>query len=194
MLEKQDSASKLSLRRIFYTTTSLLILIGLISSLWYIQGSTSSSFGLQTSSPITSWQHCGNSSQEALNNNCVLDIISGAWVPIACYDQDLEQEFLQLKDWKWYEDSAGEREISLDMIKKTGGPNPIHVSLDYHWTHCSFTWRKLHRAMKLKRPIDTHIGAYEHTVHCSMGLASRSDSTELKPVSGFYQHFETCEV
>ncbi|KAE9376384.1 hypothetical protein N431DRAFT_311393, partial [Stipitochalara longipes BDJ] len=124
------------------------------------------------------WKHCGNSTSSALENDCILDFIAGAWVPKPCYDSELEAEFLQLKQWKWYTDADGSRSLSLDSMKNGGGYNPIFVSLDYHWIHCAYTWRKLHRSVISGRPIDTHIGEYEHTKHCADGLAARRDDNE----------------
>lgn len=127
--------------------------------------------------PSANWKHCGNSSTEALGNNCILDFIAGAWVPTACYNEELEREFLGLKGWQWFRDEEGQSEISVEEIRETGGPDPIYVSLEYHWIHCSYTWKKLHRAKTLQTTLDTHIGSYEHTVHCADGLVARIPSS-----------------
>lgn len=140
----------------------------------------------------TTWKHCGNTSEQAIENNCVLDFIAGAWVPTACYDAELEAEFFDIKPWHWYADADGKQELSIESIRKDGGPNPIYVSVEYHWVHCSYTWRKLHRARMMQRPIDTHIGDYDHTIHCATGLAAHENGNETKPVSKFTRHFETC--
>jgi len=113
------------------------------------------------------WGICGNSSAQARANGCILDFVPGAWVHPDCYDAQLEKEFLGLQPWKWYADENFTEELSFDYIRETGGPDPIWVTMEYHLTHCAYTWKKLHRAVILQIPIDTHVGAYKHTDHCA---------------------------
>ncbi|CZR59459.1 uncharacterized protein PAC_09351 [Phialocephala subalpina] len=150
-------------RSMSYLYIGLLTIIEALAFIAYTRFSRTdaSSPRLPTS---TTWKHCGNTSEQAIANNCVLDFIAGAWVPTQCYDPELEAEFFNIKNWHWYADSDGEQELSIESIRKDGGPNPIYVSVEYHWVHCAYTWRKLHRARMLQRPIDTHVGDYEHTV------------------------------
>jgi hypothetical protein len=136
------------------------------------------------------WAHCGNTTIEARTNGCILDFIAGAWVPPACYDSELEAEFLSLSEWHWFADAAGAEELSFEFIKETGGPNPIYVSTEYHRQHCAYTWLKLHRAVILHVPIDTHIGGYLHSRHCSRGLAK----PDPPPPSRFYEIFTECKM
>ncbi|KAE9364267.1 hypothetical protein N431DRAFT_298805, partial [Stipitochalara longipes BDJ] len=116
------------------------------------------------------WGSCGNSTEEAQRNGCILDFMSEAWVHPDCYDEELEAEFLGLSDWHWYADQEGEQELTKEFIRRTGGPDPMWVSNQYHEQHCKYTWMKLHRAVIRHKPIDNHIGRYEHTLHCSDAL------------------------
>jgi hypothetical protein len=43
----------------------------------------------------------------------------------------------------------------------------IYVSTQWHLTHCTYLWKKLHRAARDNRPMDDNLDSYEHTVHCS---------------------------
>jgi len=141
--------------------------------------------------------HCGNSSTEALQNGCVLDLIPGAWVHPDCYDEDLEREFLDYGDWHWYADPEGKEELSEDDMRRTGGPNPVYVTGEYHDAHCAFTWRKLHRAVLRGTAIDSHIGFFQHTEHCSGALA-RARNAEKYPEwvapSRFYNIYTFCHL
>jgi hypothetical protein len=136
------------------------------------------------------WKHCGNTSAEALANNCILDFIPGAWVPRACYDAELEEEFLSLQQWQWYADKESQHELSLEFIRETGGPNPIFVSIEYHRQHCAYTWKKLHRAVVGQVPIDTHIGGYKHTIHCANALAASDPPVQAR----FFEIFTSCKM
>jgi hypothetical protein len=187
----KDNSRKIP-RWIIYLAAALLVLVGIIELVVLVgQLNRVASSKIRPFESVT-WKHCGNSAQEALQNNCVLDFIAGAWVPRECYDAELEAEFLQLKNWRWYADNDGEHELSIESIRQNGGPNPIFVTLEYHWVHCSYTWRKLHRSRIFQTPIDTHIGEYEHTAHCATGLAAQCYSNDTRPVSEFYHHFESC--
>jgi hypothetical protein len=134
------------------------------------------------------WSHCGNSTGEARAKGCVLDFIAGAWVHPACHDSELEDEFLSLTEWHWSSDAAGNNELDFLFIKETGGPSTIYVSPEYHRQHCAYTWRKLHRAVILHKPIDTHIGGYSHTRHCSQKLAE----PDVPAPSKFFKIFTKC--
>lgn len=147
--------------------------------------------------------HCGNTTAEAKANGCVIDLISGAWVHPACYDQELEKEFLEYGDWKWYADPKGETELSEEFMRTTP-PDPVWVSLAYHDAHCAFTWRKLHRAAMRGTPIDSQIGSYVHTNHCSGALSKarfmdpsmfpKGIDPSWKAPSGFYEIFTHCDL
>ncbi|KUJ06454.1 uncharacterized protein LY89DRAFT_558433, partial [Mollisia scopiformis] len=113
----------------------------------------------------------GDTPTEARANGCVLDFIPGACrVPPACYDAELEEEFLGLQQWQWFADNESQHELTSEYIKETGGPSPIYVSMEYHRQHCAYTWKKFHRAVLRHVLIDSHIGGYEHTIHCSNAL------------------------
>ena len=106
-----------------------------------------------------------------------------------CYDDELENEFLQLDDWHWYSDMDGQHELSKDYIRQTGGPNPIHVSMKYLDLHCAYTWRKLHRAVIRQALIDDNIGIYSHTEHCSGALATSKLKDTVKAPPRFFHLF-----
>lgn len=141
---------------------------------------------------------CGQSSEAARQNGCVMDFISRAWVHPDCHDEELEKDFLQPADWRWYSDPDGEHELSEGFIRQTGGPNPLFVTREYHDLHYAYTWRKLHRAVLLGRPIDSHVGDYHHhTIHCSTALSAQrqpnASSTHIA-LAGFYNIFTTCDL
>lgn len=110
-------------------------------------------------------QTCGSSGEEAVRNGCIYSFIPGAWVPAACHDTELEEEFLGREQWHWYTDKDFKEEIAMETIRQTGGPPVFYTNLDYHFVHCSYTWKKLHRAVKNQTPIDSHIA------HCMMSFS-----------------------
>ncbi|CZR59358.1 uncharacterized protein PAC_09250 [Phialocephala subalpina] len=141
--------------------------------------------------------HCGNSSEEAIKNGCIMDFIPGGWVHPDCYDKDLEKDFLEYGDWHWYADPWGNEELSQDHMRSTGGPSPVYVSMAYHDAHCAYTWRKLHRAILRGTPIDSQIGQFLHTIHCSTALSIARDAEkypEWKAPARFFNVFTSCEL
>lgn len=140
--------------------------------------------------------HCGNSSEEAIKNGCVIDFIPGAWVHPDCYDKDLERDFLEYAGRHWYADPEGKQELSEDFMRQTGGPNPVYVSMKYHDAHCAYTWRKLHRAVLRGTPIDSQIGKYPHTKHCSKALSMARDAEQFQQLAParFFTIFTSCEL
>jgi hypothetical protein len=184
--ESSTEAKRGRSRSLFYLSITLIAIVEALAFLGYIHTTKIEN--------AATWRHCGNTSEEAHANNCVLDFIAGAWVPKACWDFELENEFLNLTAWHWYADSGGEQELSIESIREDGGPDPIFVTVEYHWVHCAYTWKKMHRARMMHLPIDTHVGDYAHTVHCADGLMAQSSdySNETRPISRFTRHFETC--
>ncbi|KAH7336731.1 hypothetical protein BKA65DRAFT_403161 [Rhexocercosporidium sp. MPI-PUGE-AT-0058] len=137
--------------------------------------------------------NCGKTMEEARDKGCVMDLISGSWVPLECYDEQLEKQFLGEADWQWFSDQDGQHELSEEFIRETGGPNPYFVTKEYHNLHCAYTWMKLHKAVLLNGPIDSHIGNYKHTNHCSRSMIP-IDEVEKKAPSAFYHIFAKCDL
>ncbi|KAB5572420.1 hypothetical protein GE09DRAFT_1216984 [Coniochaeta sp. 2T2.1] len=109
--------------------------------------------------------HCGNSSTTAIARGCKFDIISFSWLPPACYDADLVAEFEQYRNWTWYEDVQGKRPVPKSEVVR-GERESVHVYWDYHLVHCTFMWKKMHRALARGGWVDSLIADYEHTRHC----------------------------
>ena len=57
------------------------------------------------------------------------------------------------------------------MDKVRLGEGPCYVPWAHHLWHCGFLWRKMHKAVMAKTPVDSYIGNYTHTEHCSAIMA-----------------------
>lgn len=109
------------------------------------------------------------------------DPMSFSHLPSRCYDAELTSEFLSHRNWTWYL-SPHDVESTVSQAEVLTGRYPeLYVSMEYHVLHCTYMWKKLHRAVSRGGPIDGYIGRYEHTEHCAMmieeamGLASSGD-------------------
>ena len=49
---------------------------------------------------------------------------------------------------------------------RLGEHTHLYVSREFHLHHCTYMWRKMHRALIQGRPQDTYVGNYSHTAHC----------------------------
>ena len=132
---------------------------------------------------VTSLQHsqpedispelCGNSSREALSLGCSFDVMTFAWLPDRCFDKELVDDFLALKDWNWYLDVRGQQ-IADSASVVAGAYDAVYVTNEYHMYHCTYMWRKMHRATLAGKVLDGYIGDMHHTAHCGMHLMDRS--------------------
>jgi hypothetical protein len=116
--------------------------------------------------PLTEkFDTCGLSASSALSHGCSFDITSFAWLPARCFDPGLVEQFLALRDWRWYLDAEGSQPIDLGSVR-SGGHAQLYVTQEYHIYHCTYMWRKMHRAAAAGRPLDGYIGDIAHTAHC----------------------------
>ena len=118
---------------------------------------------------VGSASSCGNSSTEALAAGCEFDIMSFTWSRPACFDRDLMNDFLVLQNWTWWFDDAGELPLNLADVE-AGQHQQLFVTWEYHLVHCTYMWKKMHRAISAGRPVDSYIGSINHTNHCEMML------------------------
>lgn len=116
---------------------------------------------------------CGNSPAEAISLGCNFDIISFAWLPARCFDQELMDEFMAVHDWKWFLDRDGQHSVDLASVA-AGGYDELYVTQEYHMYHCTYMWRKMHRAILAGTVLDGYIGDMHHTAHCETMILDRT--------------------
>lgn len=123
---------------------------------------------------------CGNDAKTASAAGCKFDPISFSWTPQPCYDAQLIDDFLNLDTWKWYSDANGTGSVDFNEVM-AGTHDYLYVSWDYHRWHCTYMWRKMHRAIlsqtivgEKKLLLDTYINDPEHTDHCEEVLLNRT--------------------
>jgi hypothetical protein len=109
--------------------------------------------------------HCGRNAKEAKALGCTFELMTVSWVPLECHDDELNQEFRNARDWRFYSDLKGSREIGetelSEMTVMAYGTN------EFHRMHCGYSWMKIHRALETGRRIDKGLSYYKHTTHCA---------------------------
>ena len=119
---------------------------------------------IRPSTTSSTMGHCGTSPAAARRLGCFFDPISFLWLPPACYDRDLVDEFLSLQDWEFRRELNATELIAIDEIM-LGETSPVYVNMRYHVLHCTFQWKRMHKALQ-RGAIDSYIANYNHTKHC----------------------------
>ncbi|KAJ5958811.1 uncharacterized protein N7479_005961 [Penicillium vulpinum] len=177
-----------------WQTIGFMSILGIAAIIWTLPSilSTYNAIDSATDSQSSLFQ-CGESAAEALARGCKFDIMSFAWVPEPCFDRELMEEFLELRQWKWYADKDGQ-EVESELDIREGQYPEMFVSWEYHLVHCAYMWRKMHRAL-LKGGVDAvdgYVGSMHHTEHCSgMLLEYRQEAVNITN-SWVYAKYPAC--
>lgn len=147
----------------FWIVFSISILLGLI----VVASATFIAYKLAVNKALTkpTVNQCGSTSAEARKLGCIFETTLSLWVPPDCYDFELETIYLQQEGLKYYRDVNLTEEVSLREVK-TGEAVGWFVPWDHHVRHCSFAFRKFHRAAAFGKKIDGYVLQYAHTEHC----------------------------
>lgn len=146
--------------------------------------------GPPTEPPKTHTYGCGENLAEAKARGCVFELMTISWVPPACHDPELDGEFRSL-GLQYFRDRSLTQEISYEELsERTEGYS--WSTNRYHLTHCSFMWRKMHRALNAGWRQTNHALDYEHTTHCSMLTYNASLRGELDTLLPVVVGFERC--
>lgn len=128
------------------------------------------------------YTNCGNTAKEARARGCIFDTISFTWLVPECYDEELIAEFDKLPIvWHFYADAAGTQEVPWDVVER--GERALFVPWAHHLWHCAFGWRKMHRAVVAGVPVDSYIGSYPHTKHCSQMMVEENSKHPMEEVN-----------
>ncbi|KAI1126940.1 hypothetical protein F5Y10DRAFT_266651 [Nemania abortiva] len=122
---------------------------------------------------------CGSTPEEATERGCRFDVASFCWLPDACYDGGLSEQFDNYRDWEWFLDPDKTQPLSRQQVM-TGKYPEVFVRWGYHIRHCTAMWMKMHRALMGPgtSAIDSYIGNIHHTHHCGEMLLDREVDTE----------------
>lgn len=143
---------------------------------------------------------CGNSSAEALAQNCVFDTMLYGWTHPQCFDEALMRQYLDAGNWTWRDDPAHEAPFPDISLVGVGGKERATRGLwaaatggepatapaggrwvprwEFHLVHCVYTWELMERAYArgddggwVLREL-TGEGGVEHAGHCGARVAA----------------------
>ncbi|KAL5362445.1 hypothetical protein BJX96DRAFT_177157 [Aspergillus floccosus] len=117
--------------------------------------------------------HCGDSPDQARAMGCKFQIHTYAWVPAPCFDEVLQNEWLDIRDWEYYTDKYDQGE-PVNISVALAGERNLYSTWGQHIEHCAFTWRKFTRAQAGSGVLMTNRDlSYEHAHHCSDALRTK---------------------
>lgn len=134
---------------------------------------------------------CGSSVEEAQALNCTWDLLASSWLPPACIDQELTDEFREQGPWRFFEHKNRTGELFEPELPYRVGPGMEYYStLRWHKVHCGYQWRKMHRAMMKGMKIEGHLNSYAHTEHCGVVALQQGEMEDLVTLATV--EFMTC--
>lgn len=145
-------------------------------------GSSQSSHHTYEPTTTGKWRSCGVTPTEARDRGCIFDTISFSWQVPDCYDSELVEAFSRLPNpFPFYADPAGTIELPWSEVGK--GDRAMFVPWAHHLWHCGFLWRKMHRAIIAGKPVDSYIGSYGHTEHCTYIMVEENAHHDMSEVN-----------
>ncbi|KAF2240031.1 hypothetical protein EV356DRAFT_495879 [Viridothelium virens] len=190
--------------KIFKLTIICLAALGLESIIW-------STLNPQTQTKASSIPpapmdplicDCGGSTQEAISQGCQFIEMAAAWLPPACIDAELANEFDTSGPgsngtWQYFSDSERQYQISKDQVALLADTGALFYSTwEWHVKHCTFQWRLDYRRRWLDTVVEPRYDHESHIMHCegiifadqekSVGSIVRLNSSNHEPV----QHHE----
>jgi hypothetical protein len=120
--------------------------------------------------------NCGASIQDALSKGCKYDSMATSWLPPACRDDELINQFNHAGpgpngEWDYFKTQAGNESYTLTEVamlaEKTGEEAAFWTTHEWHIAHCLFYWRKESRArVNRKTAIEKSFTGEYHVNHC----------------------------
>lgn len=130
---------------------------------------------------------CGNSTAEALFQNCTFDMVGTIWTPSPCVDLGTSEEFSawlaspeRIIPWPFYADGDGQHWLSTVEELAAREHQLVYTTIDYHLGHCVWVWRRMHTSMgqrSYKWPYVWNT-PLAHTVHCTNMLLNPSSMSD----------------
>ncbi|KAI0009998.1 hypothetical protein F4779DRAFT_331607 [Xylariaceae sp. FL0662B] len=116
---------------------------------------------------------CGSqhTAAEARALGCVFDPAAWVWTRPECYDAELVAEFMNRTTMSYHTDPElrQETEVPLEDVMR-GDHKLLFTQNKYHYLHCTYMMKKMHKALLEHRPTDSYMRTWQHTNHCEMVL------------------------
>lgn len=125
--------------------------------------------------------NCGDSIVDAKSLQCEFDPIASAWLPPACRDDELIQEFNSAgpgpnASWVYYSDPNKTTTYTYEEVAALADENRVFwTTLRWHIVHCSYNWRKQFRRSVTGVKLEGRFNTIDHLAHCEMVFQKEDD-------------------
>jgi hypothetical protein len=86
------------------------------------------------------------------------------WEVPQCHSPSIVSEFQKKRDWHFYNATRATEAVPWEVVQL--GQERFHAPWDFHFTHCSYTWRMMRAAVLGKSALPENILSMAHTRHC----------------------------
>jgi len=129
---------------------------------------------------------CGHSVDSARAAGCKFSPMVWAWYPPACYDNELEQEFLSIPGWEYYTTKELKEQDRIAREEVERGDHPkVYTNLSYHRNHCVYSAMKLLRSFLGVTLSDNYVLSMSHMEHCKGFLVQDRVVTWVRGVAKY---------
>ncbi|KAA8647329.1 hypothetical protein EYZ11_004074 [Aspergillus tanneri] len=144
--------------------------------------------------------NCGETIEEAIANKCKYDSIAAAWLPPACRNDELIEQFESSGpnsdgSWVYYADKNKTQILSLEevsMLPKTG--SHFFTTHQWHLVHCAYYWKKMFLAAEVGTVIEHRYNNMAHISHCEMMFLKRDPLDTIVTEAGVSLHSDRMVV
>ncbi|PKY02235.1 hypothetical protein P168DRAFT_333608 [Aspergillus campestris IBT 28561] len=149
-------------------------------------------------SPISC--NCGETIAEVLTNNCRYDSFAAAWLPPACRNDDLIEQFERAGpnpdgSWNYYADANKTRTLTLDEVARLPDTKgSFYTTHRWHLVHCAYYWKKMFLAAERGTVIEKRYNRMGHLEHCEMMFLARDLLESIVTAAGVALHSDVLVV
>ena len=144
--------------------------------------------------------NCGETIAEALANNCRYDSFAAAWLPPACRNDDLIEQFEREGpnpdgSWNYYADANKTRTLTLDEVSRLPEvKGTFYTTHRWHLVHCAYYWKKMFLAAERGTVIEKRYDQMGHLEHCQMMFLARDPLESIVTAAGVSLHSDVLVV
>ncbi|KAK3342182.1 hypothetical protein B0T25DRAFT_464874 [Lasiosphaeria hispida] len=141
---------------------------------------------------------CGSSSEVARYRGCQFSFVLHAWLPSdALSEEDMADEVLMHRgrNWPWALENG--TEVAVESVRR-GEFSHVYTAAEWHYVHCAYVWKRLHRTLRdggnRRSKIDAYTSSFVHMEHCVKVLSGEhgGDGSGMEK-SVVYAKFPACD-
>jgi hypothetical protein len=135
---------------------------------------------------------CPEDPSSARKSGCSFDLLANGWIPDPCFDATMHHDFVDGKDYGFFEDRNGEHRVHQNTVMEGDNsryPDGLWVTFEEHHTHCRYLVNGSIRAVS--RPHGAFLDVYldrDHMMHCYGVLGEHRNSDHIETyVKAFFE-------